>query len=154
MTDVHSPVVRSKNMQAISSKNTRPEIIVRSLLHAAGFRYRLHVSNLPGKPDLVFPKYRAVILVNGCFWHHHNCRYFKWPATRTDFWKQKIEKNCANDVKSSHALKAAGWRVATVWECALRNKQADNMERITQNLINWLKSSDVSVELPPTEPAC
>ncbi len=104
MTDVHSPAVRSKNMQAIRSKNTRPEITVRSLLHAAGFRYRLHVSDLPGKPDLVFPKYRAVIMVNGCFWHGHDCKFCKLPSTRIDFWKQKIEKNRANDERSSIAL--------------------------------------------------
>lgn len=151
MTDVHSPAVRSKNMQAIRSKNTLPEITVRSLLHAAGFRYRLHVSTLPGKPDLVFPKYRAVILVNGCFWHGHDCQFFKLPSTRTDFWKQKIEKNRANDQKALLALKAAKWRVALVWECALRKKNADVFESVTQKLSAWLRSSDVSIELPASE---
>lgn len=151
MTDVHSPAVRSKNMRAIRSKNTRPEITVRSLLHAAGFRYRLHVSALPGKPDLVFPKYRAVILVNGCFWHGHECQFFKLPSTRTDFWKQKIEKNRANDEKALLALKAAKWRVALVWECALRKKNSDVFESVTQKLSAWLRSSDVSIELPAPE---
>lgn len=151
MTDVHSPAVRSKNMRAIRSKNTRPEITVRSLLHAAGFRYRLHVSALPGKPDLVFPKYRAVILVNGCFWHGHDCQFFKLPSTRTNFWKQKIEKNRANDEKALLALKAAKWRVALVWECALRKKNSDVFESLTQKLSAWLRSSDVSIELPAPE---
>ena len=152
MTDVHSPAVRSKNMQAIRSKNTRPEITVRSLLHAAGFRYRLHVSDLPGKPDMVFPNFRAVIMVNGCFWHGHDCQFFKLPSTRTDFWKQKIEKNRANDARSSLALRAAAWRVAIVWECALRKNIADGFANVTQQLSDWLRSSDVSIELPKTEP--
>ena len=152
MTDVHSPAVRSKNMQAIRSKNTRPEITVRSLLHAAGFRYRLHVSDLPGKPDLVFPKYRAVIMVNGCFWHGHDCKFCKLPSTRIDFWKQKIEKNRANDERSSLALRSAEWRIAIVWECALRKKKADSFENVTQKLSDWLRSLDASMELPKTEP--
>ncbi len=151
MTDVHSPVVRSKNMQAIRSKNTRPEITVRALLHAAGFRYRLHVVTLPGKPDLVFPKYNAVIMVNGCFWHGHNCQFFKLPATRNEFWKLKIEKNRANDEKALLALKASGWWVATVWECALRKQKSDALDGVTQTLCDWLRSSDVSVELPAGE---
>lgn len=147
MTDVHSPAVRSKNMQAIRSKNTRPEITVRSLLHAAGFRYRLHVSDLPGKPDLVFPKYRAVVMVNGCFWHGHDCHFFKLPSTRTDFWKQKIEKNRANDEKSSLALKAAGWRVAAVWECAVRGRKVQDLAQVSRALSEWLKSSSVSIDI-------
>jgi DNA mismatch endonuclease (patch repair protein) len=151
MTDVQSPAVRSKNMQAIRSKNTRPEITVRYLLHAAGFRYRLHVSDLPGKPDLVFPKYRAVIMVNGCFWHGHDYQFFKLPSTRTDFWKQKIAKNRANDESSSRALRSADWRVAIVWECALRKKKADSFENVTQKLIDWLRSSEASIELPAAE---
>lgn len=151
MTDVHSTVVRSKNMRAIRSKNTRPEITVRSLLYAAGFRYRLHVATLPGIPDLVFPKYNAVIMVNGCFWHGHNCQFFKMPTTRTDFWKLKIQKNRANDEKSLLALKALGWRVATVWECALRKRQPDGLDSVTKTLCDWLKSSDVSVEITAAE---
>jgi DNA mismatch endonuclease (patch repair protein) len=90
MTDVHSKAVRSKNMAAIKGRNTKPELSVRKALHNAGFRYRLHVTSLPGKPDLVFPRYKAVIFVQGCFWHQHQCAMFHWPKTRTEWWRQKI----------------------------------------------------------------
>lgn len=144
MTDVHSPSVRSKNMRAVRSKNTRPELIIRKIMHAAGFRFRLHLSTLPGRPDIVFPKYRAVILVNGCFWHGHDCHLFKLPSTRKDFWEKKIKKNQINDDESFKALKELGWRVAIVWECAIRNNRNDNYEKIKLKLTEWLKSSDVS----------
>ena len=140
MTDVHSPAVRSKNLRAIRSKNTRPEIIIRQLLHASGFRYRLNVSSLPGKPDIVFPKYKAVIQVNGCFWHGHNCKFFKLPATRPSFWHDKININRANDKKSLHALENLGWRVATVWECAVRGKQKTDLDQLRVTLSEWLRS--------------
>src|SRR5690554_2847611 len=97
MTDVHSPAIRSKNMAAIKGKDTKPEIKIRKMLHAAGFRFRLHAKELPGKPDLVFPKYKAAIFVHGCFWHRHDCSHFKMPKSNRDFWEVKFGKNQKND---------------------------------------------------------
>jgi DNA mismatch endonuclease (patch repair protein) len=111
MTDVVDAITRSRMMSGIRGKNTKPEKLVRSLLHRQGFRFRLHVSNLPGKPDIVLPRYNAVIFVHGCFWHRHACRFFKWPQTRPDFWREKIARNCSNDLKSRRALKKEGWRI-------------------------------------------
>lgn len=119
-TDVHTPEVRSYNMSRIRGRDTRPEMVIRRGLHARGYRFRLHVKDLPGRPDLVFPKSRAVMFVNGCFWHGHNCRSFRMPATRADFWASKIATNKSRDAKACAALADAGWRVLTIWECALR----------------------------------
>ncbi|WP_212786303.1 very short patch repair endonuclease [Ferrigenium kumadai] len=120
MADVHSPAVRSKNMRAIRSKNTKPELLVRKSLHAAGFRYRLHDKRLPGKPDIVLPKYRTVIFVHGCFWHGHDCKFFKLPQTRTKFWQEKIETNQARDREHIAQLIQLGWSVIVVWECEVK----------------------------------
>lgn len=109
-------------MSGIRGKDTRPEIIVRQALHRAGFRFRLHRKDLPGKPDIVLPKYHTVIFVHGCFWHGHGCRYFKVPKTRTDFWLDKIMANAKRDRLQEDALRSAGWRVFTVWECDIRDK--------------------------------
>ena len=115
MADVHSTATRSYNMSRIKSKNTRPEILVRKFLHAQGFRYRLHQKKLPGKPDLVLPKYKTVIFVHGCFWHGHtHCKYYVIPKTRTDWWLNKINGNIANDDKAVAALTAQGWKVIVV----------------------------------------
>jgi DNA mismatch endonuclease (patch repair protein) len=127
-------------MAAIKGSHTKPEILVRKAMHAAGLRYRLHVRDLPGRPDLVFPKYKAVIFVNGCFWHHHDCHLFKWPATRKEFWKQKIDCNAANDIRAQAALLKAGWRVATVWECALKGRTRLNGEQAMRSLARWVQS--------------
>lgn len=107
-------------MRAIRSANTRPELLVRKILHAAGFRFRLHVTGLPGKPDIVLPKHRTVIFVHGCFWHGHSCRYFKLPQTRQDFWLAKITANQTRDRIVSEKLTALGWDVILIWECATR----------------------------------
>lgn len=116
---------RSRNMAKIKSKNTRPEMTVRSLLHTMGFRFRLHVSNLPGKPDIVLPRFRVVIFVNGCFWHgHEGCSRAKLPATRAEFWSQKIERNKLRDAKVVAALEAAGYRCLILWECCLKDQEA------------------------------
>ncbi len=121
MSDVHSPATRSYNMSQIKGKDTKPEILVRHYLHAHGMRYRLHDRNLPGKPDIVLPKYRTVVFVHGCFWHRHEgCRYFVVPKTRTEFWLNKIGRNVANDERQQNELTAAGWKVLTVWECELK----------------------------------
>ncbi len=120
MVDVHSPDVRSKNMRAIRSKDTKPEILVRKALFAAGFRYRLHKAELPGKPDIVFQKYRTVIFIHGCFWHGHDCKYFKLPNTRQDFWCVKIKQNQDRDLVNIAQLNKLGWHVILVWECTTR----------------------------------
>lgn len=122
MTDVHTPERRSKNMQAVRSKNTSPELLIRKLLFARGFRFRLHVGSLPGAPDIVLPKYRTVIFVHGCFWHGHDCYLFKLPQTRTDFWQAKIKANSERDLRNAETLRLAGWRVLSVWECALKGR--------------------------------
>ena len=121
MADVHSKAIRSFNMSKIKGKDTKPEMLVRKFLHANGFRYRLHVKDLPGKPDIVLPKYKTVVLVNGCFWHgHKRCKYFVIPKTRTDWWTEKLNKNIENDNKSVKALKKLGWKVIIIWECSLK----------------------------------
>lgn len=123
MADVHSKEIRSKNMAAIKGRDTGPEMLVRRFLHANGFRYRLYDKKLPGKPDIVLPKYKTVIFIHGCFWHgHKNCRYFVVPKTRTDWWLNKINGNIANDKKVRSALKKDGWKIITIWECKLKPK--------------------------------
>jgi DNA mismatch endonuclease (patch repair protein) len=108
-------------MSRIKSRNTKPEMLVRRFLHANGFRYKLHDKSLPGKPDIVLPKYKTVIFVHGCFWHgHEGCKYFIIPKTRTDWWLNKITGNIANDTKAIEALKKEGWKIINLWECNLK----------------------------------
>ncbi len=135
--DIVDQKTRSRMMSGIRDKNTKPELLVRRLLHDRGFRYRLHVSRLPGTPDIVFPKYHAVIFVHGCFWHGHKCKLFRLPGTRTEFWKQKIMGNSKRDKRNSKDLIDLGWRVATVWECALRGGCAEP-ENVIEQLADWL----------------
>ena len=136
MADVHTKEVRSYNMSRIRGKNTKPEMLVRKYLFAHGFRYRLHSKKLPGKPDIVLPKYKTVIFVHGCFWHgHQDCKYFVVPKTRTDWWLNKINGNKANDAKKEQALEQAGWKVLTVWECQLKpGKLEMTLNMIHKNL--------------------
>lgn len=118
MADVHSKEQRSRNMAAIRGRDTKPEMIVRRLVHRLGYRFRLHRRDLPGRPDLVLPRHRAVIFVHGCFWHQHDCRYGRVvPATRPEFWKKKRDENAARDSRNVAALRSDGWRVSVVWEC-------------------------------------
>ena len=122
MADVHTKEQRSYNMSRIKGRDTKPEMVVRRFLHANGFRYKLHDKKLPGKPDIVLPKYRTVIFVHGCFWHGHtNCKYFVVPKTRTDWWLNKINSNIANDTKAIKALKKEGWKIINLWECDLKS---------------------------------
>lgn len=144
--DVVDSATRSRMMSGIRGCDTKPEILIRRLLHASGFRFRLHVKDLPGKPDIVLPKYKAVVLVHGCFWHAHGCHLFKWPSSRVEFWRSKIERNRANDEKVLNALVEGGWRVAVVWECAIRAAKSDP-EKLSLALENWLKSAEVRLEL-------
>jgi DNA mismatch endonuclease, patch repair protein len=126
MADVHNKATRSYNMSRIKATNTKPEMLVRKFLHARGYRYKLHDKKLPGKPDIVLPKYKTVTFVHGCFWHGHtNCKYFVVPKTRTEWWTDKINGNKANDIKAIKALKKDGWRVIEIWECKLKAAKAD-----------------------------
>lgn len=139
MVDVVTAEQRSRMMAGIRGKNTKPEIIVRTGLFKRGFRYRLNDKRLPGKPDLVFPKYGAVIFINGCFWHKHNCHLFKWPKTNSEFWKKKLTANAERDRKNVALLRESGWRVSTVWECALKGKSAEEVSKEIENLSIWLQ---------------
>ncbi|HAL83407.1 MAG TPA: very short patch repair endonuclease [Mucilaginibacter sp.] len=121
MADVHSKATRSYNMSRIRSKDTKPEMLMRRFLHKNGFRYRLHVKDMPGKPDIVLPKYKTVIFVHGCFWHgHEGCKYYVVPKTRTEWWLNKIGNNITNNANAERLLKAAEWNVIKVWECELK----------------------------------
>src|SRR6202030_2036472 len=129
----------SRMMAGIRSRDTKPERIVRSGLHAMGFRFGLHNRGLKGTPDLVLPKYGAVIFVHGCFWHGHGCSLFKMPSTRTVFWKAKFERNRINDSSAQRFLTKEGWRVLTIWECALRGRSAIEISALLAGIARWLK---------------
>nr|WP_319485682.1 very short patch repair endonuclease [uncultured Cohaesibacter sp.] len=150
MADIVSADVRSRMMSGIRGKDTKPELLVRKALHKAGFRYRLHARDLQGKPDMVFPKWNAVVFVNGCFWHGHDCHLFRWPATRTDFWQAKISGNIERDQQVQKNLQAAGWRVALVWECALKGKTRLDIEEVATALALWLQSDANKFEIRGT----
>lgn len=121
MADKHSKETRSYNMSRIRATNTKPEEIVRKHLFAQGFRYRKNDSHLPGRPDIVLPKYKTVIFVNGCFWHGHtDCKYFVWPENNADFWKEKINGNIQRDLRNTQLLIDQGWNIITIWECELK----------------------------------
>lgn len=147
LPDIVSPEQRSRMMSGIRGKDTKPEMVLRRGLHALGFRFRLHDRKLPGTPDLVFPKYHAVILVHGCFWHGHDCHLFRLPGSRTEFWRTKIERNRAVDARTQLVLRDAGWRVGTVWECAMRGKGRLSMEEILDTCASWLKSDASELEI-------
>lgn len=136
--DVHDKKTRSYNMSCIKGKNTKPEEIVRKALFGKGFRYRKNDRRLPGTPDIVLPKYRTVIFVNGCFWHGHTgCKYYVVPKTNTEFWLNKINSNIDRDVLKATRLKELGWRVITVWECELKK---DKLEQTLENIISTIKT--------------
>ncbi len=147
MVDLVPPDVRSRMMSGIRSTNTKPEMILRRGLHKAGFRFRLYDRNLPGKPDMVFPRWRAVLFAHGCFWHGHECPLFRWPRTRPEFWRAKIERNRANDIRAAVALRAAGWRLGVVWECALKGKTRLPVEGIFLQCADWLGSDIPNLEI-------
>jgi DNA mismatch endonuclease, patch repair protein len=136
MADVHDKATRSYNMSQIKAKDTRPELLVRKFLFSKGFRYRLHHKHLPGKPDIVLPKHNAVIFVHGCFWHgHKNCKYFVIPKTRTKWWTNKINTNKRNDIKNLRTLRLDGWKVITIFECALKGaKREKTLEKVFNEL--------------------
>lgn len=146
MADIVNSQTRSRMMAGIRGMDTKPELALRRALHALGFRYRLHVRSVPGKPDIVMPKYHAVIFVHGCFWHRHRgCRYTTTPSSRRDFWIAKFDANVARDIVVRSALSQAGWRVATVWECALRTEAGVTAAR--DIVAAWLHDGALEIEV-------
>ncbi|MFH1813096.1 MAG: DNA mismatch endonuclease Vsr [Pseudomonadota bacterium] len=140
MADVVDQKTRSRMMSGIRGKDTKPEVLVRRYLHARGLRYRLHDSKLPGKPDLVFPKFRTVLFVHGCFWHRHaGCRFASTPATRSDFWQKKFTGNVERDIRVVEYLNQIGWRTITVWECELKhgNERLNKVFQEITSLVNY-----------------
>jgi DNA mismatch endonuclease (patch repair protein) len=139
VADVLTPKQRQLNMSHIRGRDTRPEMVIRCGLHARGLRYRLQDRSMPGRPDVVFQKYRAVILVHGCFWHGHNCPLFQLPATRTEFWITKINANRSRDARTREALQTLGWRILTIWECSLKGPARWQMDTLLDACVDFLK---------------
>jgi len=145
MTDVLTPEQRQFNMSRIRGKDTKPEMLIRRGLHARGLRYRLHDRSLPGRPDLVFPKYRTVVFIHGCFWHAHGCSLSKLPATRQDFWQAKLGANAARDRKAVYALRAGGWRVLVIWECALRGSARHKESVVLERAATFIEGTGIDL---------
>ncbi len=142
--DTVDKMTRSRIMSRVGQKNTGPEMKLRRSLHKIGLRYRLHDKSLPGSPDIVFPRFRAVLFVHGCFWHRHGCKATTTPATNVDFWRKKFDENIARDQRHSEALQNAGWRVAVVWECALKG-EGSVTDKIADEIRAWLVSVSQNV---------
>ncbi len=137
MVDKLTPEKRSWNMSRIRSKNTKPELIVRSLLHRMGFRFRLHRKDLPGKPDIVLPKYKTVIFVHGCFWHRHkDCKVATTPSTRREFWEKKFKDNVARDERNQRQLRQLGWHVYVLWECEVKKDPVSIILNLSRSMTN------------------
>lgn len=147
MADVVSADVRSRMMSGIKGRDTKPELLLRSGLHKFGFRFRLHAPELPGKPDIVFPRYKAVLFAHGCFWHGHDCHLFKLPSTRQEFWRTKIERNQAVDARVTAALIGMGWRVGVVWECALKGRTRLPLDDVIMACAGWLQGDMARSEM-------
>lgn len=150
MVDVLNKEQRHKNMSHIKCRNTKPEIDIRHSLHKLGFRYRVNVGKMPGKPDLVFPKYRSVIFINGCFWHLHGCSLSKIPESRHEWWLAKLSRNKQADLINQQELIKIGWRVLTVWECALRGtgkSRLESLNTVIEGIETWLKSQAILGEI-------
>ena len=146
--DTVDGATRSRIMASVGRRDTGPEITLRRALHSLGLRYRLHVKSLPGSPDIVFPRYKAVAFVHGCFWHRHDCRFTTTPTTRRDFWTGKFEANKMRDDKNITQLLGMGWRVAVVWECALRTSNEHESGRVAQRIAVWLAGRKRIVVVP------
>jgi len=134
-------------MSGIKGKDTKPELLVRKGLHKLGFRYRIHGKELPGKPDIVLHKYNAAIFVNGCFWHMHDCHLFKWPSTRPEFWKEKLERNVRRDKSNYEKLRAKGWRVGLIWECSIKGRKKRDISEVIEQCSLWIKGSELEMQL-------
>lgn len=147
MTDIVPPKIRSRMMSGIRGKNTQPERLLRSELHKLGWRYRLHYRQLPGKPDMVFPRHHAIILINGCFWHGHDCHLFKWPQTRPEFWRTKIEENRARDRRNQTIYREQGWKTLIVWECSLKGRSKLGIRQVAMIADKWLQFDTQDAEI-------
>lgn len=150
MADIVSRQKRSEMMAGIRGKDTSPELLIRKALHTRGLRYRIHDKSLPGKPDLVFRKYRAVVMINGCFWHGHDCHLFKWPSTRPEFWKNKIGRNREKDGEVRQQLSDARWRILIVWECAIKGKTRVDFNVLISRIEEWIASEDSDMNIGGT----
>ncbi|WP_227421499.1 very short patch repair endonuclease [Pacificispira spongiicola] len=137
-SDIVDAATRSRMMAGIRGKDTKPEMIVRRGLHRRGFRFRLHDRSLPGRPDLILPRYHVAIFVHGCFWHGHDCPLFRWPRTREDFWRDKIGRNRERDRNAAERLQEAGWRILTIWECAFRGKTDADHDATLNRAADWI----------------
>ncbi|MEM7061112.1 MAG: very short patch repair endonuclease [Pseudomonadota bacterium] len=147
MPDIVDSATRSRMMSGIRGKDTKPEMIIRRGLHALGFRYRLHDGRLPGRPDLILRSRKAVIFVHGCFWHGHDCHLFRLPGTRQEFWKAKIDGNRQRDRQAEANLRSGGWRVALIWECAMRGRGRIALDRILDDLATWLRGDSPVLDI-------
>lgn len=146
MSDIVSPATRSRMMSGIKAKNTRPEMLVRRLLHSEGYRFRLHRKDLPGTPDIVLSKFKIAIFVHGCFWHsHHGCNFAKVPVTRSEFWAKKLSANAARDKATVEKLNAIGWRVLCIWECATRG--SGSIDDLMSDISSWMLGKERSGEI-------
>lgn len=151
MPDIVDAATRSRMMSGIRSKNTKIEVTIRKALFSRGFRYRIHSNKVFGKPDLVFPKYKAVIFVNGCFWHGHDCDLFKLPGTRREFWEAKIKRNQERDAEVLDHLHSDNWRCMMIWECALKGTGRLEFEQVIDEVVNWLTKFESSSEIRGTK---
>lgn len=147
MADVHDKATRSKNMRAIRTRDTAIEKRLASVLTEQGVAFRVQDATLPGRPDFVVDDYRCVIFTHGCFWHHHNCYLFKVPATRTEFWLEKIGKNVTRDARDRERLQALGWRVLIVWECALRGREKLSDDALSERVIEWICGGGATAQI-------
>ncbi len=153
MADIVDRATRSRMMSSISAKNTKPEIRVRKLLFALGFRFRIHARLLPGTPDVVLPRHKVALFVHGCFWHQHDCPAFRLPKTNQSFWEEKLDRNKENDRDARRRLAALGWRVGVIWECALRGKGALLPIELSRRLNSFILSSSRNCSIASKRPA-
>ena len=147
MADVFDARKRSEIMASISSKDTKPELMLRKALHRIGYRYRIHDRSLPGKPDIVFRRFNAVVFVHGCFWHGHDCPLFRMPSSNEQYWKEKFNNNRRRDAQVNSQLLEKGWRILTVWECSLKGKTRLNFDSLISAIEDWLSSESGFLEI-------
>lgn len=147
MVDIVTPEKRSQMMAGIRSKDTKPEILIRKALFAQGWRYRLHDKRLPGKPDLVFPRLKAVVFIDGCFWHGHDCHLFRMPSSRVEFWTEKIRRNRERDMEVRNSLHELGWHHLTVRECAIKGRTRLQIDQLIDMVAQWLDTGEGSAEI-------
>lgn len=147
MTDIMTPARRSALMARIRGRDTKPEMTVRRMLHGLGFRYRLHRRDLPGRPDIMLPRWKAIVHINGCLWHGHDCPAFKMPASNREFWQAKIGRNQERDASTNASLAALGWRVLTVWECALRGAGKLQPDALGEAMVAFIRGEQTVSEL-------